>query len=99
MIVGIVAGIALPNLRSTLAAADAAHIVSDVSTVRLAAYQYLSETGVFPTGGSWGVVPPQMALHLADGFEFEYKTAQYAWISLTLPNSNNFWERGLWASS
>ena len=91
MIVSILAGIALPNLRGTLSDADAAHIVADVSTVRLAAYQYLSENGVFPAGAGFGTVPTQLAPHLADGFKFQYKNVQYAWISFTLPDANNFW--------
>ena len=91
MIIGIVAGIALPSFRNTLFKADAAHIVVDVTTIRVAAYDHLAENGSFPSGGGWGVVPPQMVPHLADGFEFSYKNVQYLWWGFTFADSDNFW--------
>lgn len=91
MIVGIVAGIALPNIRSALFMAEAVHIVSDVSTIRLAAYTYLSETGDFPSSGGFGIAPPQLANHLPDGFPFTYKNVEYAFWSFNLFGGGGFW--------
>ena len=91
MIVGIVAGIALPNIRSALFKAEAAHIVSDVSTIRLSAYTYLSETGDFPSSGGFGIAPPQLANHLPDGFPFTYKNVECAFWSFNLFGGGGFW--------
>jgi len=93
MIVGILAGVALPNLRSALFKAEASHIVSDAHTISLAAYDYLSDNGRFPGSGGFGTVPAQMEPHLPDGYEFTYRGGvQYAWFSFTLPNANNIWQ-------
>ena len=91
MIVSIVAGIALPNIRSALFRADATHIVADVSTIRLAAYNYLGDNGVFPASGGYGVVPAEMESYLADGFEFVYKDVEYGWFAFNFPIAIGFW--------
>lgn len=93
MVVGILAGLALPNLRDAMFKADAAHIVSDAHTISLAAYDYLSENGRFPSSSGYGTVPAQLVPHLPENYEFNYKDAVlYAWFSFTLPNANNFWQ-------
>lgn len=93
MVVGILAGLALPNLRYALLKADAAHIVSDAHTISLAAYDYIADNGTFPGSAGYGMVPPQLADHLPENFEFNYKEdVTYAWFSFTLPNTNNFWQ-------
>ena len=87
MVVGILAGITLPNLRYAMLKADAAHIVSDAHTISLAAYEQLSETGSFPSSGAYGVVPSQMEDYLPENYEFRYRgDVLYAWFSFTLPS-------------
>lgn len=85
MIVGILAGLALPNLRQALLKADAAHLIADAHTVSLAAYEYLNDNGSFP------VSSVQLATYLPDGFELSYKNVSYTWFGITLPNANNTW--------
>lgn len=92
MIVGILAGVALPNLRRALLDAEAGRIVTDARTVSLAAYEYLADNGAFPASGAYGSVPAQLEPYLPDNFAFEQNNVRYGWISLTLPNSNNSWQ-------
>lgn len=93
MIVGILAGVALPNLRSAIYKAEASHIMNDAHTVALAAYDYLSENGRFPASSGYGTVPAQMAPHLPEDYQFSYRGGVlYAWFSFNLPNTNNFWQ-------
>lgn len=92
MIVGILAGVALPNLRSALLDAQASRFVSDARTVSLAAYEYLSENGTFPGSGAYGVVPAQLEPYLPDDFDFAPDGVQYAWFGFTLPNADNAWQ-------
>lgn len=92
MIVGILAGVALPNLRSALLDAQASRIVSDQRTVSLAAYEYLAENGTFPGSSGYGIVPPQMAPYLPDNFSFAHDGVTYAWFSFNFPNANNVWQ-------
>jgi len=92
MIVGILAGIALPAIQYAVLKADAAHMVADAHTVSLAAYAHLSENGRFPGSGGYGTAPPELASHLPEGFQFTYKGVQYMWWSLNFSSPNNFWK-------
>ena len=93
MIVGILSGVALPNLRYAMLKGDAAHIVSDAHTISLAAYAYLGDNGRFPSSSGYGMVPPQMANYLPENYEFGYRgDVTYAWFTFTLPNANNYWQ-------
>jgi prepilin-type N-terminal cleavage/methylation domain-containing protein len=85
MIVGILAGLALPNLRGAALRADAAHVVADARAVGLAAHEYLSDHGRFPASGSVGTVPPEMEEFL-DGVPFEYKGMSYTWYGINIPS-------------
>jgi len=91
MIVGILAGVAIPNLVSARYRAEAAHIVSDVHTIQLAAYGYLGDNGKFPPSAGYGSVPPQLAPYLPDGYEFSYHNVQYAWWSFNFSSPSNWW--------
>ncbi len=91
VIVGILAGVALPAVQGALQKARASQLVADARVVSLAAYDYLSDNGAFPAGAGWGVVPAQLQPHLPEGFEFQRNGVTFYWLSITLPNTNNFW--------
>jgi prepilin-type N-terminal cleavage/methylation domain-containing protein len=82
VLIAILSGIAVPILRRAVARADAARVVSDVNTVRLAAFQYLSDGGALPAAGAWGELPAELAGYLPEGFDFSYKGVEYAWSLL-----------------
>ncbi len=82
VLISILAGIAVPILRGAIARADAARVVSDVNTIRLAAFQYLSDGGALPAGGTWGELPSEFLGYLPEGFDFSYKGVEYAWSVL-----------------
>lgn len=83
VIVGILAGIAVPVLRAALYRADGTHVIADFHTVRLAATEYQSDSLSFPPTGQVGVTPPELVPYLPDNFDFAYKTATYRWRSWT----------------
>jgi len=91
MMLGILAGIAVPNLQHALWKAHAASIVSDSHTVRLAAAEFMSDHGRYPRAGGWGSVPSELVDYLPDGFDFEYEGVVYLWSSATYSNDNNSW--------
>ncbi len=94
LIIGILAGIAIPNFQGAIGRARAARVVSDVNTVRLAAHDFLAETGRFPASGGMGSVPPEMVDALPDGYPFAYDDVSYTWLSFQLFGTS-IWGREL----
>ena len=91
MMLGILAGIAIPNFQKALWKATAAHVIGDARTVHLAASEFLTDNGRFPSGSGWGRVPPELEEYLPDGYDFEHEEITYLWASATFPNDNNAW--------
>lgn len=85
-ILGILAGIAIPNYHDAILRADAAKIISDFEAIRVAAYDNYASTAQYPRNGAWGAVPPVFVNSLPGGFQFTYKTATYRWRRWALPN-------------
>lgn len=69
-IVGIVAGLAIPNLKTMIYRARAAEVSADLEVVRVAALQYQAEENFWPGEVAVGVVPGGLALYLPDNFVF-----------------------------
>lgn len=94
LIIGILAGIAIPQFRGAVGKADAARVLSDVNTIRLAAHDHLADTGRFPGSGARGSVPGDMTDDLPEGFPFAFKDVSYTWMSLRLFGTS-IWGREL----
>ena len=58
VIISIIAAVAQPLLRDVVIKARAADAISDMQLVRLAAYNYQTDSQAWPTEASGGVVPP-----------------------------------------
>jgi len=92
MVVGILAGIAIPSLRDATLRAEATSLVSEARTISQAAYAYLTEHGTFPPS-SFGGPPAELEPYLPDNFDFSYEGGvTYSWFTLTLPNDDNVWQ-------
>jgi prepilin-type N-terminal cleavage/methylation domain-containing protein len=70
-IVGILAGLAIPNMRTVLMRARATEVAADFDVVRVAAAQYNAESSLWPPETTLGVVPPELVDYLPDGFTFQ----------------------------
>ena len=79
VMVGILAGIAVPAFRNAVWKARAAEAVSDVHTVTLAYHNYLADGGGILNSGDWGTVPPALEPYLDEGFSFSTEAADYRW--------------------
>ncbi len=86
VIMGILANIMVPSYGTIKRRAEAAHILGDMSVIRIAALSAYAATGQFPPTAAWGEVPTQFAETLPNGFDFQYKTAAYRWRRWSLPN-------------
>ena len=85
-IMGILAGIAIPNYNNAKMRADAAKVISDFEAIRVAAYDNYANTGQYPRNGGWGAVPAALRASLPNGFQFTYKEVTYRWRRWALPN-------------
>lgn len=70
-IVGILAGLAIPNLKSMTYRARAAEVSADLEVVRVAAQTYHADTFAWPAEVGQGVVPPELNGYLPEGFSFQ----------------------------
>lgn len=76
VVIGILAAIALPAFRDSIARADARKVVTDVAAVRTAVFEYREDEGRLPRRAAWGTMPPELAPYL-DHVDFTYKGLQY----------------------
>ncbi|MEX2466012.1 MAG: prepilin-type N-terminal cleavage/methylation domain-containing protein [Gemmatimonadota bacterium] len=70
-IIGILAGLAIPNMRTVLMRARATEVAADLDVVRVAALQYNANSMLWPSETSLGVVPPELVDFLPGGFTFQ----------------------------
>lgn len=69
-IVGLLSGLAIPNLRTVTARARAAQIAGDIEVVQVATNQFNADQFAWPTEVAQGVVPPGLDDFLPSGFSF-----------------------------
>ena len=69
-IVGILAGLAIPNLRNMTFRARATSVAGDLETIRVATLNYNANAHAWPAEAAAGNVPPELVGFLPDGFSF-----------------------------
>ena len=69
-IIGILAGLAIPNLRNMTYRARAAEVAADLEVIRVGAATYNSDMFTWPADGTQGVVPTDLVSYLPTGFQF-----------------------------
>lgn len=82
LIIGILAGIAIPKYVNITKKAQAARIVSDYRTIWLAVQMYLMETGEYPPDRGPGRIPRELRPYLSKDFAFNLNPAmavKYDW--------------------
>lgn len=70
-IVGILTGIAIPNLRSMTYRARAAEVAADLEAVRVATVNYNAEGFSWPAEVASGVIPTGLIEYLPENFSFQ----------------------------
>ena len=69
-IVGILAGLAIPNMRNMTFRARATNVAADFEVLRVATLSYNGDQHAWPAERASGVVPPELVGFLPDGFSF-----------------------------
>lgn len=82
---GILAGIAIPNLTKAIRRADAASIVTVVHSIELAVATHIEATGVLPATAAWNTLPPDLVPYLPENMTFSYEHLDYRLVT----NQNN----------
>lgn len=70
-IVGILAGLAIPNLTSMTYRARATEVAGDLEVVRVATLSFNGDAHTWPADATLGVVPPELNGYLPAGFSFQ----------------------------
>ena len=70
-IVGILAGMAIPNLRNMTWRARATEVAGDLEVVRIATVQYNADRSSWPVEAAPGVIPTGLAEYLPDAYVFQ----------------------------
>jgi type II secretory pathway pseudopilin PulG len=68
--VGILAGLAIPNMRNMTFRARATSVAGDLEVIRVATLNYNGEAHAWPAEVASGVVPPELVGFLPEGFSF-----------------------------
>lgn len=80
VILGTLAGIAVPSFRDSVAKADARKIMTDVAAIRTALFEYREDAGALPPTAPWGRVPDGLSAYL-NGVDFAYKDVTYRMVA------------------
>ena len=84
-IVGILAGLAIPNLRTVLLRARATELAGDMEVVRTAALSYNGDFHTWPSESAAGAIPSGMAEYLPDNYSFSRNGYQLDFENWSLP--------------
>ncbi len=76
VVIGILAAIALPSFRESIARAEARKVMTDMAAVRVAVFQFREDEGRLPRQAAWGTVPPDLVPYL-NNVDFTYKSLTY----------------------
>ncbi len=85
-IMGTLGRMAVPDLHRTIIKAEAAAVVGDFETVRVAVFNYHADHLRWPDDGYTGVVPTGLAPYLPQGFSFIRQGYRLDWENWALPD-------------
>lgn len=85
-VVGILAGLAIPNLRTMLYKARAVEIASEMDVVRVAALQYNADHLIWPVEAGLGSIPAGLSPFLPENYSFTKDGYQLDYENWALPS-------------
>jgi prepilin-type N-terminal cleavage/methylation domain-containing protein len=84
-IVGILAGLAIPNLRTVLLRARATELAGDMQVVRTAVLNFNGSKHYWPAESGAGTIPSGLAEYLPDNYSFQRNGYQLDFENWSLP--------------
>lgn len=85
-IVGILAGLAIPNLRTMIYRARALEMVGDMEVVKVAALNYNANNHTWPAEAGMGSIPSGLDTYLPDNYSFVKDGYQLDYENWALPS-------------
>ena len=84
-IVGILAGLAIPNMRNVTFRARATAMIGDLNVMRQATLDYNADQNSWPANVPSGVIPPELVGYLPEGFSFQGDGYELDFENVSLP--------------
>ena len=84
-VVGILAGLAIPNLRMMVHRARATEVAGDLEVVRVAVLSYNADTLAWPAETALATIPSELSDYLPEGFVFSANGYQLDFENWSLP--------------
>ncbi len=84
-IVGILAGLAIPNMRNMTFRARATSVAGDLQAIQVAVVNYNANAHAWPSEAPSGDVPPELTGYLPDGFSFTGNGYELDFENIALP--------------
>lgn len=81
VLVGILAGIATPQLSRAIHRAGAAKVVADAHNLTLAVRAFMAAGGTLPETSEWGVAPTGLSQYLEESLAFTFRDVQYRFVT------------------
>jgi prepilin-type N-terminal cleavage/methylation domain-containing protein len=82
VLVGVLAGIATPQLSRVIHRAGAAKVVADAHNLTLAVRAFTAAGGTLPASSEWGVPPTGLSAYLEETMAFTFRDVEYRFITL-----------------
>lgn len=70
LVMGILAGIAIPSFKRAVLKARATSVVADLHAIRVAAHNHMADRHEWPGDRNRGQIPPTLQPYLPEGFSF-----------------------------
>lgn len=93
VVIGILAGIAMPTLRRSIDRAAAAKVVADVRMLVVATRSYLEDGGTLPSTEPWLTPPSALNEFLEETMPFTFRDAEYRFVTVPAIDRAVLWVR------
>ncbi len=93
VILGILAGIAVPALGRQIDRAAATKVVADARIIEVATRSFVEAGGTLPPSGNWGEAPVALSAYLEEEMSFSYRDAEYRIVTLPASSQAELWVR------
>jgi prepilin-type N-terminal cleavage/methylation domain-containing protein len=93
VMLGVLAGIATPQLARAIDRAGAAKVVADARNLSVAVRSFLEAGGTLPGSEAWGQAPSSLGQYLEETMTFVFRDTEYRFVTLPGIGVAELWVR------